>query len=311
MIAGCWGRSDRPPAGGGAIALESLTWDGVDAALLAADDALRRQVATHAAPSDPVLYLRGMMITELGDPIGALAVFDQIDLAGIPARKLYIPYRLRAEMRPEQPNRYWAPLYQARASGELSALMRARVCAIAGEELEALEAYYDSDPADWKQLDVTLFRQLNLHSGLQSEVRQLLSAALAGKRVPTEVYGKLLEVLLVRPDDRAAAAQLARIRQELSGNPELAATVVQASIPLLAAQQLFMGRQYLEIVDRFGALDPVDQADRLVLLVLLSAAQSGNQPLLTRWSQELYRRYPTPEMKQWIDSIRNQVAASH
>lgn len=308
ILAGCSKRENTGSTRSYSGDLESLSWEDVSTVYASGNAGVKSSItgSGNASPA-PVLYLKGLYHLEQGAFAEALSCFGAIPPQDMPPAMLYIPYRIHAQIHPDGANPYWLPLYEASRSNQLSPLLQARVHTLAGEEMEGLEAYARSDPADWREFDLELFRRLNLHAGLRLDTQELLRAALRANRVPQSLKGELLKIIYPTSDNEDQATRLADVRTLLENNPDKAEQVVKASVPLLEAQKLFMSRSYGEIVRRFSEIDPVDQADRMVVIILLSAARENDKRNFTRWSQELYRRYPTTEMKQWIDSIRNQV----
>ena len=192
----------------------------------------------------------------------------------------------------------------------LPELIRARVSVMGGDERDGLEAYSRTDPQDWRTIDVRLFWQLDLHAGLQSETRSLLKAAISGQRVPENLRSDIVRIVYPKPIEQTQEQQLDMLRKKLEADPALASRIGKASGELLNIQKLFLEQAYGEILQQYADADPLDQADRLVIIVFLSAIKERDSEQVVRWSQELYRRYPTWEMKQWIESIRKQSTLS-
>lgn len=288
-------------------ALSRLGWDDVAATVAgtSARAGLRREVleATNGETRPEVLYLRGLLLLAESRPEESLAAFAAIPTDRIPPAHLYAPYRLHESLRPGQPNPYRAPLVAARRSGTLPPLIAARVAAVEGDLRAALQGYVASDPAQWAQHDVVVFRALRLHAGLSPDAGALLAAALRAGRVPERLRPDLGRLLAPGggqslPELRAG---LKKLLEESPGARQLAVAAVAAQ---LRARQLFLSRQYETLVREHRASEPTSLPDGTLVLLVLSANQVGDATLTQLWSQELRRRHPEPEVAAWLGGLR-------
>jgi len=250
----------------------------------------------------PVRYLQGMIALEKMDFSGALDCFASIPPETIPAAFLYLPYRLHGQVRSGD-NPYWNPLLASVQRKELEGLVAARVHLIAGQPLQGLQQYLNSDPANWKRFDLQLLEQLQEHAGLGMEMRRLVGAAFRAGRLSPDLGKRALRTAYGINKRTEPAALLAGIDQELRTNPDFRKTALIATERLLDIQALFLERRYADILQRYGGLEASLQADRTVLILFLSSVMAEDAAGGGIWSQELYRRYPTSEMKKWIHAI--------
>lgn len=256
--------------------------------------------ATVAATNAPTLYLRGLVQLGQGDSSGALRTFQTIPVEAIPAAHLYAPYRLQGELRPTQNNPYRAPLVRAAKHGELPPLIAARVLAREADPQEALAHFVQSDPAAWTSYDLGLFPLLLRHAGLERDTRTMLFAALRGGRIKPEQRDAVRSLA----SEKAPTVASASFKTLLKSDPESRELAGRVAIHQLELRRKFLAREYGELLKDYAASDAVAQPDETVLLLTLSAARQLDRPALDRWSQELKRRNPQPEVDQWIKNLR-------
>lgn len=256
--------------------------------------------STITATNAPTQYLRGLVQLGQGDSTGALRTFRSIPVEAIPAGHLYAPYRLQGELRPTESNPFRLPLILAAERGELPPLIAARVLAKEGNPQQALAGYAQSDPAVWTSYDLGLFPFLLGHSGLERDTRTMLFAALRAGRVKPEHRDTLQSLASGRPSTAVSKS----FKTLLKSDPESRELAGRVAIRQLEHRRKFLARQYAELLQEHAASDAVAQPDETVLLLTLSAARQLDRPALDRWSQELKRRNPQPEVDQWIKNLR-------
>lgn len=288
--------------------LERLKWSEVlpTAEGWCADAAHARDVlaATVATRHPPTLYLRGLLILAQGDRPGALATFQAVPIDVVPESYLYAPYRLQIELQPDAPNSFRAPLVRAAAQGRLPSLLEARVLAREAHPKQALNGYLRSDPSQWTDYDLNLFPFLLNHAGLERETRAVLRGALRGGRVHPELRTQLETLATGAPEPSTPTAVQNRLAPLLQGTPESRALAGQVAIQHLEIRRQFLQKHYAQLLGQHTHADPAAQADETVLLLTLSAARQADARALDRWSQEIKRRFPEPEVEQWIKNLR-------
>ena len=191
----------------------------------------------------------------------------------------------------------------ARRAGTLPPLVAARVAAAEGDLRAALQGYLGSDPAQWAQQDVTVFRALRLHAGLSRDAGALLAAAVRGGRVPSRLRTDLAGLLSPKAEPNLPALREA-LKVQLAQDPALREIAVAAAAAQLRARQLFLSRRYAALVDEHRAHDVASVPDGTLVLLVLSASRTGESVLGEQWAQELRRRHPEPEVATWLDGLR-------
>lgn len=285
----------------------TVSWDGIGAIVVAtnADPAARTRLidSTARAERPEAQYLRALLLLALGRREDALAEFRRIDPAAIPSSYLYAPYRLHATLRPGAPNPYRAGLVAARTNEGLIPIVEARIAAEQGDLQAALQAYMQSDPAQWATRDVSAFRLLRLHAGLSGDARMMLAAAVRGGRIRPALKPQILR--LVAPADAAstAAAQRAGLLALLESNADARAVAVASASAQLQVRQRFLARRYRELVADHATREPLSLPDGTLLIVLVSAHEVGDAKAVARWAQEVRRRYPQPEVAAWLKTL--------
>ena len=288
--------------------LEALKWAEVEATVegSCAEPARTQEVlvATVATTNSPTLFLRGLLLLGKGDQTAALQAFESAPIQTIPATYLYAPYRLQSELHPAKPNPFRAPLLRAAEQGQLPPLIEARVLAREANPQPALKGYLRSDPSAWTAYDLELFPFLLQHAGVERETRAMLLAALRAGRVKQELRGRIESLALGQPDAAAATAFKSNLCNLLKGDADSRELAGRIAIHQLEIRRQFLAKQYRQLLREHATADAAGQPDETVLLLTLSAARQADTPALDRWSQEIKRRYPQPEVEQWIKGLR-------
>lgn len=287
-------------------ALETMRWQDVaPTAESCANHQLTEEAlnvsATITLP--PVIYLRGLLKFSLNDVAGAAAEWDRLKLSDIPPDQLYAPWRLQSErLAADRPNRYAAPLAQAVKDGKTSPLVTARYQSIHHHWQESLEAYLQSDPANWSPFELKVFATMKLQAPIKRDVEVLMAGALAGDRVPPSLRAKLATLIksTPAPDMTAFAAQL-------KADPTMAKAATESVKRALDLRRAFANHQFSEVVTMVQSTDPLSATDETALLAFLAAAKIKDQPTANRWAAEIIRRNPDSKTRQWISDIRNET----
>ncbi len=285
--------------------LESMRWVdvGPTSSGFGANGPLRQRFLeeTTGATHPPMVYLRGLMLLTDNRPAEALAEFSRADLSEAPVEMLYAPWRLRSTLETDAPNPYTDRLVQAAREGTLTPLTAARVLAFTGDRSTALTRYLQTDPAGWTSFDVECFRLLRADEASAAETTGMLMAALRAGRIPAALQPPVARLIRNQPEPPAEIGpKLVRLVQE---NPEIRALAEKSLISLLEDRRLFLEDKHAELLARHEKTPPGEVIDETAILLVLSASALPDQPAFARWSEELRRRFPQPEVAQWLDSL--------
>lgn len=291
--------------------LMKLSW--ADVAATAEDSsvnpsfALKLIAATESSERAPAHYLRGLLLMARSDLEGALAAFDLIPVAEIPAPLLYGPFRLHSTLRPAQANPYLPPLLEAVAAQNVEPLIQARVLAASGRLPAALETYLKTDPGVWQSFDLQILRSFRWHAALANNTAVLIQGALRAGRVPQELRGELVKILALPSDANALSQQRSNLLEQINGDDQLRRAAVTGATRQIAARHSFVNREYRELLEAYRLADPAETPDESILLLTLSAARVSDSSHFHQWSQELKRRYPMAQIERWLEELRNPV----
>ena len=258
---------------------------------------------TSASSNPPTQFIRGLLLLVSSKPQDALRAFDAIPIESIPPAYLYPPYRLHNQYRPNETNRYTAPLLASMDTGALDPLIRARVYAREGDFQNSLTSYLQTDPALWKNHDVECFALLFGHEGYRSEVVRLLVAAFKSKRVPAGLIQKLIDISKPNTNDVDIQSFLTLLNRELALESAAGKTALESIQEILENRSLFIQKNYLQLLEKYTDSNPVLLTDETALLLFLSSLRNSNLMEVARWSQELKRRFPERSVKEWIDNL--------
>lgn len=288
--------------------LASLSWNDLAATAegISADQNLRDQVIaiTAGMQHPPALYLSALLLMAANDLPSALETFLLIPPTQIPPTHLYAPYRLHNGLRPSQPNPFLAEVNRAVAENGVPPLIQARVLAGQGRLPDALKAYLKTDPAEWTDLDLRALRGLRMHAGLANNTATMLLAALKGGRVPSALRPQLIEVLKAPLESSTMDDLKGQLLEQINRDPDIRRAALAGAEQQLKVRQEFVGRNYRGMLDGNRIENAMSLPDETVLMLVLSAARLQDSSAFDAWTQELTRRYPTPEVKQWIKELR-------
>ena len=287
--------------------LNALRWQNVDELTQAVGtdkDKIRQVLQLTAGVQNPAaIYLRGFLLMITNKPMQALATFDRLVSADMPAPYLYPPYRLQRQMRPEVPNRYLEALIQAIDAGEVSPLIAARVQAQHGDPSAALASYLQTDPAQWVTYDVDCIRKIGLHSGLSSEMRRMIVGAFKSGRVSAKVKEPLRQTLALEADAAEIRTFKRKLKDDLIQDSSTGRIAVASMKQVLETRKLFLQRNYQAIIDRYRDASPMSLPNESVLILFLSGVRLKDRVEVDRWGQEIKRRYPNQEVSDWVSDL--------
>jgi len=287
--------------------VETLRWEEVNQLLqaVAADPEEIERLAQLADNVDtpPAAYLRALLLILQQQPEQALSAFARLDEQSIPPDFLYAPYRLQASLHPGNPNPYLTPLRKSVAEGQVSALIQARVQALDGDLGEALRSYLRTDPASWTRYDLDSLQRIGTHQGLAPDLRRLVTGALASGRIQLALVAPLREVARSDSTPPNADEFKNRLRSEIEAGTPAGQIAVESAKRLINDRNLFLGRKYAELIAAHQSSEPVDLSTETVLLLFLSAVELKRQIEMDRWGQELKRRHPDVEVRDWVNEM--------
>lgn len=285
--------------------LSAMAWADVkptaDAAL--ADAFVRDRILAETAdrPGAALAYLRALLSLGAGRPAEALTEFARAPADEIPVALLYAPWRVAGELRPGVANPYAGRLAAAARAGELDPLIAARVLSAEGDLKPALQLYLRSDPAAWTGHDLRLFGLMLAHDGRRGEAAAILSAAYRGGRVPERLKPQVLATLAAAArTDRAVPPSVAALVRADEGAKRVFVAAVERQ---LSARVRFLKGEDAPLIADYAATGADEASDEIVLLLTLSAARAKDAAAFDRWSGELARRFPQPEVTQWIHTL--------
>ena len=117
-------------------------------------------------------------------------------------------------------------------------------------------------------------------------------------------FGVRPDLRLLEPERPEAIAEIRAQLEELLardlGARRLATRVTNEQ---LRVRRLFLARRYHLLVDEHRADRASDLPDATLVLLVLSADQIEATALRDRWSIELRRRYPDPELAAWLSDL--------
>lgn len=286
-------------------ALRTLSWPAVvpTAEALLRDAVARDRVLADTAgwAGAPLAALRGLLRSARGEAEAALAEFARVGANEMPLELLYAPFRLASELRPEAPNPYAPRLLQATREGRLTPLLAARMQAFAGDAPRAVQEYLRTDPAEWTRHDLRLLAVFLAHDGHRGAVAALLQAAWRGGRLDEPLRPAVLAVLRgAATHERATPAALVNLLNddEAARGWFLDAVQTQAD-----ARAMFLARRDGELLATHATREVTAASNELVLLLTLSGARHRDRAAFARWSAELGRRFPEPEVQKWLPTL--------
>lgn len=285
-------------------ALETMRWQDVSPSAEACiQKRLNEKVlaATESMSAPPVIFFRGLLKFSAADTAGAAAEWAKLNVADIPPDSLYMLWRVAGSLGGAE-NPYDKPLTQAVAEKRASPLVRARFHSFRGEWREALDAYLQSDPADWSPFELKTFAAMRLQAPFSRDTAVVLAGALNGGRVPQSLRVPLAHLIKETPvPDKEAF--IAAIRS----NPELEKAAIAGADKALALRQAFASNKFQDVVDQTRSTEPMQATDEAVLLTFLSAAQVKDTPTAELWSAEFLRRNPGQDSRKWTKAILDEA----
>lgn len=302
----------RPSSNGKKITLEDLeklAWADLSRAtkIFGTNSELRNAIIEPPTPfqNAPAKYLQGLVLVADNRPEAALLAFDALATSDVPALFLYAPYRLHGSLRAEQPNPYLAPLEEAIEKNQLPVLIQARVQAMEGRLEKALLSYARSRPDRWVNQDLASLERIRQHAGLRPDVDLLISGALRGGGISSEIRPALVALSRNTPaDPEISTARMNELKKRLESDANLRRIATAATVRQLALRKQFIEKDYQQLLTDHRKTAPHSVPDETALLLLLSAASLADDEALDRWSLEVRRRYPSPEVRDWIQTLQ-------
>ncbi len=281
-------------------ALEGMRWQDVSPS---AESCIQKRLidktlaATESSTHQPVIFFRGLLKLSASDTAGAAAEWAKLNVADIPPDSLYMLWRVAGQAAGSE-NPYEQALAKAVTEKQAPPLVRARFHSFRGEWREALDAYLQSDPADWSPFEVRTFGAMRLQAPFSRDTAVLLAGALNGGRVPQSLRVPFARMIKETPTPDKEA-----LLEAIRNNPQLEQAAVAGAAKALALRQAFASNKFQDVVDQTRATDPMQATDEAALLSFLSAAQVKDTASAELWAAELQRRNPGESYRKWINSI--------
>ncbi len=281
-------------------ALETMRWQDVSPS---AEACIQKRLtekileATESMSAPPVIFFRGLLKFSASDTAGAATEWAKLNVADIPPDSLYMLWRVAGSLEGAE-NPYEKPLTEAVAEKRASPLVRARFHSFRGEWREALDAYLQSDPADWSPFELKTFGAMRLQAPFSRDTAVVLAGALNGGRVPQSLRVPLARLIKETPAPDKEAF-IAAIRN----NPQIEKAAIAGAHKALALRQAFASDKFQDVVDQMRSTEPMQATDEAALLALLSATQVKDTRAAELWAAELLRRNPGESYRKWINEI--------
>lgn len=294
--------------------IEDLQWTEIDHYLAHFGDQgfLRERFfrETSATENAAVRYLRGLLRLALDEPLAALEEFRQVPPEAVPPALLYAPWRVFVSSASQEPNPFAEPFYRAARENHLPPLLQARGLAWAGDFGPSLQAWLLTDPAEWTAFDLATFRLLRENEVTASETEMLLIGAWRGGRLPETLRQEFARFLLETPDrssppgvDSLPPSQNTELRKLLQEDEKLFQWAIDGLASLQEDRRLFLAEDYPALLARHASGEhPV--TNETLLLLVLAASATGSVGVFDSWAEELQLRFPQPEVREWLQSIR-------
>ena len=258
-------------------------------------------VATWDSPT--AVYFKGALELASSRPAEALAHWSGLEWPTIPPDYLYTPWRLHRELHPGETVPFEEHLAVAVAERQVLPIVQARYHCQHTDYRASLEAYFQTDPAQWTTSDIQNFYRFQRFAPLARDSKLLLAGALRGDRVSAKIRGVVAEI--ERTGNGEADDDLkGRLLSALRANPELRQVAVDAAKYQLDLRKAFGEGRFSDVVKEGETLELESVTDETILLVYLSALVERNEEISEPWGQELRRRFPGEESEQWMARLK-------
>jgi len=287
-------------------AIDKLTWDDIPGAVSYLSERNRQadQFLEDAKDSQnaKAAYLRGLLLLGRNQPAEAAASFRGIAAGTLPSPLLYAPWRLMDELQPQAGNPFRSAMLQAADEGAVAPLIAARVFSAQGRPDKAIESYLKTDPGAWTPHDIGCFRFLLADEASRNEAGAVLLAALKGGKLPAGPRELAARLLLA---EQANQADPPKLKEFIKNNPEAATAAGRLIRSLTEDRKLFVEQKFSELLEKRRADRPEALIDESILLLTIASAGVSDTEAFGKWSRELQRRFPQPEVESWIQSLAN------
>jgi hypothetical protein len=291
--------------------LAELKWQEVESTInhLSVDSMARDRAIEELLDlqSSSAIYARAFLLAGRGDVSEGWHTLQNLDLTELPGAYTYAAWRLGVEANAGVNNRFWAAVKLATNAGELSGLRSARVRGVAGEWQLALTDYLASDPAQWTSFDLSVLAGSMRLAGWRGEVGALILAALKAGRMPVELRAEAAKLIAPSQTEKISQANWTAWQNAAAKLPELQDLMVAVVEQQLELRQRFAKGDHRGVIELCRDLDPKESGDETILLAVLAAAVTPDAGEGERWSEEILRRNPQPEVKKWITQIRSET----
>lgn len=261
---------------------------------------IAEQLRGNAHP--PARYMAGLLYLGESLPSESIAIWATLDASEIPPDFLYAPWRLQRSLDPNVANLYSGLLENAVGQGRVRPLIQARFHVTQQAFPQALEAFLQSDPAEWASVDLRGLYQLNLYGPTRADTRLLIAAALKGEALSDELRQPM--TTLLHPTEKQTSTELrAALGRALRDNPKLRQRALDAATHQLELRQAFATSDFAKVISLGNQVGPEEATNETVLLMFLASSQTGKRAQSSGWAMELKRRFPNQEVSQWVNTI--------
>jgi hypothetical protein len=257
--------------------------------------------------SKPVeLYIAALLKFSEANTKQSYELISAININEIPGDHLYFPYRLFQIIKPDSKNPYLNALLKADKNEQLSALIKARTLGFNGQLTESLEAYLATNPNNWKQVDLDLFRKMIMFNGLKTDTQRMLYAAWKSGNIDNDVAMMLRDIAI--NGDKKNKQELHQIKQRINDNPTLMKVAKDSVIKMSQARKLFINKDYVGLLTIYKDIEPHLISTEIVTLLFLSAAKTEQITEVYQWGQEITRRHTDEKVSEWISRITREIS---
>ena len=285
--------------------LSAMRWNDmgkVIATITASPEEIDRVTGLINDTGTPVtLYLKALLLLAQKKPEQAMGVFNQIQIDRIPANFLYAPHRLHQALNGNANDKYRELLEKAVNENLTSALITARVQATNGALEDALASYLQSDPASWASYDLALFRRIGRYEGLSVDLARMLTGAISSGRAKAGLVPQLAQIARQPSDGSEITDFENRIRNAIKNDTPEGRIALESARNILRDREIFLSRQYQELIKLYIAAKPIKLSTETVLLLFLSSVELQDQEQAETWGQELKRRHGETEVRDWVN----------
>jgi hypothetical protein len=119
------------------------------------------------------------------------------------------------------------------------------------------------------------------------------------KRMSTEFSSQLIEMVV--PEEMKSAIEF--VNQQLTIDRITAGVIINSATALLDIRKRFLQKDYKTILRMFAEKEPIELTTETVLILFLSSLHGADILEISRWSQEIKRRFPKKDISDWVNLL--------